>query len=106
MNSRNDGGDGKQIPLSLRQAERGSSFARNDKSSDGAKFRAERWGAGWALAGAGAWGGGGGVSGFFFLFAAVGFVPGGGGGGGGGGFESGVARSLASAAQILQPLGA
>jgi hypothetical protein len=116
MNSRNDGGDGKQIPLSLRRAERGSSFARNDKSSDGAKFRAERWGAGWALAGAAAWAGVAvlarmgiariGVIELMFLFAPLVIVPLGLELGRVGGFESGVARNLASAAQILQPLGA
>jgi YndJ-like protein len=116
MNRTNDGRDGKWIPLLLRRASRGSSFARNDKSSDRVKFRAERWGAGWALAGAAAWAGVAvlarmgiariGVIELMFLFAPLVIVPLGMELGRVGGFESGVARRLASAAQILQPLGA
>src|SRR3984957_21242132 len=115
MNRTNDG-DGKQIPLSLRRASRGSSFARNHKSSDRAKFRAERWGAGWALAGAAAWAGVSvlarmgiariGVIELMFLFAPLVIVPLGMELGRVGGFESGIARGLAGAAQTLQPLGA
>src|SRR5580658_9973354 len=100
MNSTNDG-DGKQIPLSLRRASRGSSFARNDKTDVGAPG----WGAGGAvLARMGI--ARIGVIELMFLFAPLVIVPLGMELGRVGGFESGVARRLASAAQILQPLGA
>jgi hypothetical protein len=115
MNSQDDG-DGKQIPLSLRRASRGSSFARNDKSSERTQLRREQWGAGWALAGAGGWAGVSvlarmgiariGVIELMFLFAPLVIVPLGMELGRVGGFESGIARGLAGAAQTLQPLGA
>ena len=107
-----DGGDGKQVPLSLHRASRGSSFARNDKSSGRDELRA----AGWATAGAAAWAGVAvlarmgiariGVIELMFLFAPLVIVPLGMELGRVRGFESGVARGLASAAQTLQPLGA
>jgi len=107
-----NGGDGKQIPRSLHRASRGSGFARNDKSSD----RAERWAAGWALAGAAVWAGIAvlarmgiariGVIELMFLFAPLVIVPLGMELGRVGGFSSGAARGLAGAAQTLQPLGA
>jgi len=115
MKSQN-GKDGKQIPLSLRRASRGSSFARNDKSSGREELRAERWAAGWALAGAAAWAGVAvlarmgivriGVIELMFLFAPLVIVPLGVELGRLRGFSSGVARELAGMAQTLQPLGA
>ncbi len=89
------GGGGKQNPLS-----------QNEKSG---------WAAGWALAGAAAWAGIAvlarmgiariGVIELMFLFAPLVIVPLGMELGRVGGFESGVARGLAGAAQVLQPLG-
>jgi hypothetical protein len=115
MKSPNNGG-GKQIPRWLRGASRGSSFARNDKSSGREGLRAERWAAGWALAGAAAWAGVAvlarmgiariGVIELMFLFAPLVIVPLGMELGRVRGFESGSARGLAAAAQTLQPLGA
>ncbi len=106
MQSSNSG-HGKQIPLSLHRASRGSSIARNEKSA---------WAAGWATAGAAAWAGIAvlarigiariGVIELMFLFAPLVIVPLGMELGRMRGFESGVARGLAGAAQILQPLGA
>lgn len=115
MKSR-DGGDRKQIPLSLHRALRGSSFVRNDKGSDWAELRGERWAAGWVVAGAAAWAGVAvlarmgiariGVIELMFLFAPLVIVPLGMELGRMGGIEFGLARGLAGAAQTLQPLGA
>jgi hypothetical protein len=106
MKSQNNG-QGKQIPLSVRRASPGSSFAGGDKSG---------WAAGWATAGAAVWAGIAvlarmgvariGVIELMFLFAPLVIVPLGMELGRMGGFESGIARGLAGMAQTLQPLGA
>jgi hypothetical protein len=115
MKSQN-GGQGKRNLLSLHRATRGSGFARNDRSSDWAELRAERWASRWATAGAAAWVGIAvlarmgiariGVIELMFLFAPLVIVPLGMELGRVGGFESGAARGLAGMAQTLQPLGA
>jgi hypothetical protein len=106
MKSQNNG-QGKQIPLSVRRASPGSSFAGGDKSG---------WAAGWATAGAAVWAGIAvlarmgvariGVIELMFLFAPLVIVPLGMELGRMGGLESGIARGLAGMAQTLQPLGA
>jgi len=115
MKSQN-AGHGKRNPLSLHRATRGSGFARNDRSSDWAELRAQRWASRWATAGAAAWAGIAvlarmgiariGVIELMFLFAPLVIVPLGMELGRVGGFESGAARGLAGMAQTLQPLGA
>jgi hypothetical protein len=111
MKSQN-GEQGKQIPLSLRRASRGSSFARNDKSD----VWTQKWAAGWATAGAAAWAGLAvlarmgiariGVIELMFLFAPLVIVPLGMELGRLHGLGSGLGRALAAMAQTLQPLGA
>src|ERR1700722_6651966 len=115
MKSQN-AGHGKRNPLSLHRATRGSGFARNDRSSDWAELRAQRWASRWATAGAAAWVGIAvlarmgiariGVIELMFLFAPLVIVPLGMELGRVGGFESGAAHGLAGMAQTLQPLGA
>ena len=111
MTSQNSG-QGKQIPLSLRCASRGSSFARNDKGD----VWTEKWAAGWATAGAATWAGLAvlarmgiariGVIELMFLFAPLVIVPLGLELGRLHGLGSGIGRALAAMAQTLQPLGA